>query len=98
MRTKKVMFTVGEAQRVSGLLQVPPQAFACYVVAHGAGAGMTHPFLANVAEELAEPRGPDQGQSSAVRMGEFLSQSECPLAPVEGTVGKAQKPPSECCI
>ena len=26
----------------------------CYVLAHGAGAGMTHPFMAAVADELAE--------------------------------------------
>ena len=35
------------------LLVVPPKARACYVLAHGAGAGMTHPFLAAVAEGLA---------------------------------------------
>ncbi|MFL5106763.1 MAG: alpha/beta family hydrolase [Xanthobacteraceae bacterium] len=39
--------------RVSGLLDFPPQARACYVLAHGAGAGMTHRFLAAVAAELA---------------------------------------------
>jgi uncharacterized protein len=39
---------------VSGLLQVPDYARACYVKAHGAGAGMTHPFMAAVAAELAE--------------------------------------------
>jgi uncharacterized protein len=39
--------------RVSGLLDLPPQARACYVLAHGAGAGMTHRFLAAVATELA---------------------------------------------
>ena len=39
--------------RVSGLLQAPPGARACYVLAHGAGAGMTHPFMAAVAAELA---------------------------------------------
>ena len=39
---------------VSGLLQAPPQARACYVLAHGAGAGMTHPFMAAVADGLAE--------------------------------------------
>ena len=44
---------VGNNTRVSGLLQTPPQARACYVVAHGAGAGMTHPFMAAVAEGLA---------------------------------------------
>ena len=40
--------------RVSGLLLAPPRARACYVLAHGAGAGMTHPFMAAVAGELAE--------------------------------------------
>jgi predicted alpha/beta-hydrolase family hydrolase len=39
--------------RVSGLLQMPADARACYVLAHGAGAGMTHPFLAAVAAELS---------------------------------------------
>src|SRR3974390_212269 len=39
--------------RVSGLLQAPPRPRACYVLAHGAGAGMTHPFMAVVADELA---------------------------------------------
>src|ERR1700687_4395055 len=38
---------------VSGLLQPPPQARACYVLAHGAGAGMNHPFMTAVAAELA---------------------------------------------
>jgi uncharacterized protein len=38
---------------VSGLLQAPPRARACYVLAHGAGAGMSHPFMAAVAAELA---------------------------------------------
>lgn len=46
--------TVNDAQRVSGLLQAPPQARACYVLAHGAGAGMTHPFMAAIANGLAE--------------------------------------------
>jgi predicted alpha/beta-hydrolase family hydrolase len=36
------------------LLEVPKNARACYVMAHGAGAGMTHPFLATVAKELSE--------------------------------------------
>jgi predicted alpha/beta-hydrolase family hydrolase len=40
--------------RVSGLLQTPPGARACYVLAHGAGAGMDHPFIAAVAAELAQ--------------------------------------------
>lgn len=49
-----VSITVQDDQRVSGLLQVPPKARACYVLAHGAGAGMTHAFLAAVADGLAE--------------------------------------------
>src|SRR5204863_1537133 len=44
---------VGDAHRVSGLLQVPPEAHACYVMAHGAGAGMAHPFMAAIANGLA---------------------------------------------
>ena len=39
---------------VSGLLQTPPQARACYVLAHGAGAGMRHPFMAAAAAGLGE--------------------------------------------
>jgi uncharacterized protein len=33
---------------------VPARARACYALAHGAGAGMNHPFMAAVAQELAE--------------------------------------------
>src|ERR1700752_3131418 len=40
--------------RVSGLLQDPPRASACFVFAHGAGAGMAHPFMAAVANGLGE--------------------------------------------
>jgi hypothetical protein len=40
--------------RVSALIETPPNARACYVLAHGAGAGMTHPFMAAVAAGLAE--------------------------------------------
>jgi predicted alpha/beta-hydrolase family hydrolase len=43
-----------EGGQVSGLLAVPARPRACYVVAHGAGAGMQHPFLAAVAEGLAQ--------------------------------------------
>jgi hypothetical protein len=46
--------TITEAISVSGLLHVPPNARACYVLAHGAGAGMRHPFMAAVAAGLAE--------------------------------------------
>ncbi|MGH8531979.1 MAG: alpha/beta family hydrolase, partial [Gammaproteobacteria bacterium] len=45
---------VDDTQRVSGLLQAPQNARACYVLAHGAGAGMAHPFMSAVADGLAE--------------------------------------------
>jgi hypothetical protein len=51
---QKLTITVNETHRVSGLLQVPARTRACYVLAHGAGAGMTHPFLEAVAAELSE--------------------------------------------
>jgi hypothetical protein len=41
---------------VAGLLQTPDQPRACYVLAHGAGAGMNHPFMTAVASGLAERR------------------------------------------
>ena len=45
---------VDAAHRVSALLITPPRAHACYVLAHGAGAGMTHPSMEAVAIELGE--------------------------------------------
>src|ERR1043166_4207862 len=51
---ESVTIALSDTERVSGLLQVPANARACYVLAHGAGAGMTHPFLAAIANGLAE--------------------------------------------
>jgi predicted alpha/beta-hydrolase family hydrolase len=50
---ESISITVSETVRVSGLLQNPPHARACYVMAHGAGAGMNHPFMAAIAAGLA---------------------------------------------
>lgn len=55
-RSQAVTISVDDSQQVSGLLQVPRDARACYVLAHGAGAGMAHPFMAEVANGLAERR------------------------------------------
>jgi predicted alpha/beta-hydrolase family hydrolase len=49
-----VTITVNEGQKVSGLLQTPAKPLACYVLAHGAGAGMTHPFMAVIAQGFAQ--------------------------------------------
>ena len=51
---ESVVVAVDDATRVSALLLVPARARACYALAHGAGAGMNHPFMAAVAQELAE--------------------------------------------
>lgn len=45
---------LGNQGNVAALLAVPPKAVACFVFAHGAGAGMAHPFMAEVAAGLAE--------------------------------------------
>ena len=52
--SQPVSIQVDETHRVSGLLQLPDSPRACYVLAHGAGAGMTHPFLTSIASGLAE--------------------------------------------
>jgi len=49
-----VEISMDAGRRVSGLLQAPVDARACLVLAHGAGAGMAHPFMASVAHGLAE--------------------------------------------
>ena len=51
---QKIVLAVDAAHRVSALLIAPPRAHACYVLAHGAGAGMTHPAMEAVAVELGE--------------------------------------------
>src|SRR5207245_9221470 len=50
----EVRIAVGERGDVSGLLLRPDGARLLYVLAHGAGAGMRHPFLEVVAQRLAE--------------------------------------------
>jgi len=51
--TRDASLTVG-ADRVSALLVEPAHAWALYVLAHGAGAGMRHQFLDRIADALAE--------------------------------------------
>jgi uncharacterized protein len=45
--------TVREGVQVRARLALPAGAHACYVLAHGAGAGMDHPFMSAAAGELA---------------------------------------------
>jgi uncharacterized protein len=52
--SKHLTFDTGKSGPVSALLSRPDQPRACYVFAHGAGAGMTHSFMETFATGLAE--------------------------------------------
>ncbi len=52
-RAEERSIVVSEEHTVSALLVRPAEAWAMYVLAHGAGAGMTHAFLESIAELLA---------------------------------------------
>jgi predicted alpha/beta-hydrolase family hydrolase len=51
---QSLQIEVGRSGPVSALLTQPQRPSACYVFAHGAGAGMTHTFMAAVATGLSE--------------------------------------------
>jgi len=51
---ERIAVQLPEAEPVSALLCVPANAHACFVFAHGAGAGMEHAFMTAMAEALAE--------------------------------------------
>jgi uncharacterized protein len=51
---EEITIAVDRTISVGGLLQWPRRAAACFVMAHGAGAGMRHPFMAAVAGGLAD--------------------------------------------
>jgi predicted alpha/beta-hydrolase family hydrolase len=51
---QKLKLQVDSANEVSALLLRPAGARACYVLAHGAGAGMTHPSMEKVAAGLCD--------------------------------------------
>jgi predicted alpha/beta-hydrolase family hydrolase len=53
---ERLQFAVEGAGDVSAILMRPADARWLLVLAHGAGAGMTHPFLGKLAGELAEAR------------------------------------------
>src|SRR5258706_13717777 len=51
---QKLDIDIGTPGSVPALLDRPPKARACFVFAHGAGAGMPHPFMETVAAGLGE--------------------------------------------
>jgi predicted alpha/beta-hydrolase family hydrolase len=54
MKAEKLTISFDGERTVSGLVLAPRQARVCFVMAHGAGGGMGHPFMTAVAEELLE--------------------------------------------
>src|ERR1700680_3563490 len=53
---ERLQFAVEGAGEVSALLMLPAEARMMLALAHGAGAGMSHPFLGSLAAELAAAR------------------------------------------
>jgi predicted alpha/beta-hydrolase family hydrolase len=49
-----ITIAIEDGSSVSGLLCLPTEPLNCFVLAHGAGAGMAHPFMAAVADGLAQ--------------------------------------------
>ena len=57
MKTKQLKFLAHESKdKVSGYLMMPPKAKAVVVLGHGAGAGMHHSNMENIANELADQK------------------------------------------
>src|SRR6267378_6147823 len=54
MATKRLTIDIPDKLPVAGILVEPERARACYVMAHGAGAGIEHPFMAAAAQGLYE--------------------------------------------
>ena len=52
VEAQRVPIGVSKTVRVSGLWQRPSRAWSCLILAPGAGAGMDHPFMAEMAAEL----------------------------------------------
>ncbi|QIP03983.1 alpha/beta family hydrolase [Bradyrhizobium symbiodeficiens] len=54
IETRELKLDIEAGDTVSALLQLPANARACYVLAHGAGADMRHAFMEKAAVGLAE--------------------------------------------
>ncbi len=53
---KRFSIQLGAEQQVSAIARMPAAATSCFVFAHGAGAGMDHPFMEAFSAGLAERR------------------------------------------
>ena len=53
-RLESLKVQVSDEREVSAIFAAPPKPISCYVMAHGAGAGMTHSFTTAVSDGLVE--------------------------------------------
>ena len=92
---QQLKLTVDDATAVSGLLLRPVSAQACFVFAHGAGAGMTHEFMERVAAGLC-----DRGVATLRYQFPYMEKgSKRPDAPAlaHATVRAAVEEAARCC-
>ena len=92
---QKLKIEIASSSCVSALLLAPPDARACYVFAHGAGAGMSHPFMAAVAGGLC-----DRGVATLRYQFPYMEQgSKRPDTPAvaHATVRAAVAEAARCC-
>jgi predicted alpha/beta-hydrolase family hydrolase len=92
---QKLKLNVDSANAVSALLLLPPSARACFVFAHGAGAGMTHEFMEKVATDLG-----DRGIATLRYQFPYMekrSRRPDPPAIAHATVRAAVEEAARCC-
>src|ERR1700693_1068128 len=92
---QQLKLKVDSANDVSALLLRPSAARACFVFAHGAGAGMTHPFMEQVATGLC-----DRGIATVryqVPYDEKASRRPHPPAIAHAAVRAAVEEAARCC-
>ncbi len=92
---QQITIETGKGGSVSAILIRPPRARVCFVFAHGAGAGMTHPFMATVANGLGE-RGIATLRYQFAYM-EKASRRPDPPAVAQATVRAAVAEAGRCC-
>jgi uncharacterized protein len=95
MTAQSLKLDLDNATSVSALLLRPDNARACYVFAHGAGAGMAHPFMETVATGLC-----DRGIASLRYQFPYMEKgSKRPDTPAvaHATVRAAVKEAAQCC-
>jgi predicted alpha/beta-hydrolase family hydrolase len=95
MTAQRLKLTLENGTSVSALLLRPDDARACFVFAHGAGAGMSHPFMEKVATGLC-----DRGIATLRYQFPYMekgSRRPDPPAVAHAAVRAAVKEAARCC-